>query len=472
MKPRLVCPIVDLEWLTWYHAHRPPPPQAVETIKHALESASVWRVVNHGVDPQLLDNLRTAGRRFFDQPSVNKRRYAVGENMDRSRGWEMYPQHWRFHQRTMQSINREQRAAELVAKNDHWWANHPEPSAREGILCERFVCGPPSICSDDAHLSRPYHPLYDSDFGRVFYERNVWPSDEDVLMKNEEEQAHLLLPLLRTSMECTYAALEPIAAASLQCLAAACNLPHDIFDHLVTSNSKIHPDAPLRHHSRLQLNNYPSQIVQLHNSLGNNGQMILPIRASRHLDTALLTVLCREPNDVDSGAQHNISRRQVPGSSGTLEVQLHEEDDATQHWECVPAIHGELIAFVGSLTPLLTNYAVRPTTHRVSNPPAKHASNSRRMSIGYVLKPDYTAPAMSVTATASYNDEKLVSSTQLLSNIMRMEDQEAPVPIVGLIGRVGWQNHMIQTQNATRQEAVAGFKSWKIKALARLKSSL
>ena len=36
MKPRLVCPIVDLEWLTWYHAHRPPPPQAVETIKHAL----------------------------------------------------------------------------------------------------------------------------------------------------------------------------------------------------------------------------------------------------------------------------------------------------------------------------------------------------------------------------------------------------------------------------------------------------
>jgi hypothetical protein len=94
------------------------------------------------------------------------------------------------------------------------------------------------------------------------------------------------------------------------------------------------------------------------------------------------------------------------------------------------------------------------------------------MSIGYVLKPDYTAPAMSVTATASYSDEKLVSSTQLLSNIMRMEDQEAPVPIVGLIGRVGWQNHMIQTQNATRQEAVAGFKSWKIKALARLKSSL
>lgn len=468
MPPRLLlCPIVDLEWLTWYHAHRPPPPQAVEAVKHALESASVWRIVNHGVNPQLLDNLRTAGKRFFDQPSVNKRRYAVGENMDRSRGWEMYPQHWRFHQRTMQSINRKHRA-ELL--DDHWWANHPEPSAGEGILCERFVCGPPSICSDDAHLSRPYHSFYDSDFGRVFYERNVWPSDDEDVVTKDEEQHHRL-PLLRTSMESTYAALEHIAAASMQCLAAACHLPHDIFDHLITSNSISHPDAPIRHHSRLQLNNYPSQIVQLHNSHGNN-RLILPTRASRHLDTALLTVLCREPNDVNISAQHSMSRRRVPGSSGTLEVQLQDEDDTTPHWECVPAIHGELIAFVGSLTPLLTNYAVRPTTHRVTNPSNKIAYNSRRMSIGYVLKPDYTAPAMSVTTTASCNDEKVVSSTQLLSNIMRMEGQEVPVPIVGLIGRVGWQNHMIQTQNATRQEAVVGFKTWKIKALAWLKSSV
>ena len=203
--------------------------------------------------------------------------------------------------------------------------------------------------------------------------------------------------------------------------------------------------------------------------------MILPIRASRHLDTALLTVLCREPNDVDSGAQHNNiprSRRVIPEGSGTLEVQLHV-DNATQHWECVPAIDGELIAFVGSLTPLLTNFAVEPTTHRVSNPPAKLASNSRRMSIGYVLKPDYTTPAMSVKSHVSNNDEKLISSTEQLSNnFMRIMDQEVTVPIVGLIGRVGWQNHMIQTQNATRQEAVAGFKSWKIKALARLKCSL
>jgi hypothetical protein len=96
------------------------------------------------------------------------------------------------------------------------------------------------------------------------------------------------------------------------------------------------------------------------------------------------------------------------------------------------------------------------------------------MSIGYVLKPDYTTPAMSVKSHVFNNNEKLISLTQqqLSYNNIRMEDQEVPVPIVGLIGRVGWQNHMIQTHNATRQEAVAGFKTWKIKALARLKSSV
>jgi isopenicillin N synthase-like dioxygenase len=401
----------------------------------------------------------------------------------------MYPQHWRFHQRMMMEGSKfaDTQTMDKVTKSndDHWWGNnHPEPSAREGILCERFVCGPPSICSNDAHASRPYHPFYDSDFGRVFYERNVWPSDEDVVTEEDKVQPNRL-PLLRTSMESTYAALEPIAAASLQSLAAACNLPHDAFDHLITSNSIIHPDAPLRHHSRLQLNNYPSQIVQLHNRDhgNNNGQMILPIRASRHLDTALLTILCRESNNFDGSAQqqhsnNNISScRRIPGRSGTLEVQLHDnDDDAAPHsWECVPANNnGELIAFVGSLTPLLTNFVCRPTTHRVSNPPNKYASNSRRMSIGYVLKPDYTAPAMSVKSHVLSNNEKLISSTeeQLSYNNIRMEDQEVPVPIVGLIGRVGWQNHMIQTHNATRQEAVASFKTWKIKALARLKSSV
>ena len=38
---------------------------------------------------------------------------------------------------------------------------HAELSASEGILCERFVCGPPTICTDPA--TRSSHPFYDSE---------------------------------------------------------------------------------------------------------------------------------------------------------------------------------------------------------------------------------------------------------------------------------------------------------------------
>ena len=422
---RLAAPIIDLERLSWYHARRPPPEVAVKAVQHALKSASVWRVTNHGMPQAAADRLKAAGKRFFDQRAEQKRAYAVGQNMDRSRGWELYPQHWRFHASTMELLAKERPSG---------WDRHLEPSAREGILCERFVCGPPTICSD-AHR-RPFHPFYDSDFGRVFYERNVWPAEENV---PAEER-------LRASMENAYAALEPVAAASLQCLAAACQLPHDAFDHLITSRSSAHPDAPLRHHSRLQLNNYPSQL-----RARRDHKRLFPIRASRHLDTALLSVLCRDPH-VDSG-----DTAQTPGSSGALEVQLHGCPDHGQDdsWACVPAIEGELTVFVGSLATVLTGFAVRPTTHRVSNPALTHAAASRRMSLGYVLKPDYTAPAVAVAMAERLGAAKL---------------SELEVPCVGLMGRVGWQNHTMQTQGISRQEAVAGFKTWKIAALGRLRS--
>lgn len=82
--------------------------------------------------------------------------------------------------------------------------------------------------------------IYDSDFGRVFYERSVWPSDdEDVVMVVMKDEG------AATSSTSTLYYGRPWRA-------------------LITSNSISHLDAPLRHHSRLQLNNYPSQIVQLH----------------------------------------------------------------------------------------------------------------------------------------------------------------------------------------------------------------
>ena len=418
---RLIAPVVDLEHLSWFFKARPPPIAAVSAIRQSLDSASLWRVKNHTVAPQTVSRLREAGKQFFDQPARRKKLFTVGE-MDRSRGWELYPQHWRHHHATMA----------LGA------SQHVEPSAAEGIICERFVCGPPSICTD-VH-GRPSDPFYDSQFARVFYEHNVWPPENSSGGQ------------LRRTMHETYAALEPVAAASLQCLAAACGMPHDAYDHLVATCSADHATAPFRHHSRLQLNNYPSQLLR------NARSQQAPIRASRHLDTSLLTVLAREAASESaaietSGHSRPRTSTNAAGSSGALEVQLPDES-----WACVPAAPGELTVFVGSITAALSGFSVRPTTHRVSNPHASRAADARRMSVGYVLKPDYSVPAVAESTFHS-----------LVSDLGEEEATRA-VPCVGLIGRVGWQNHAMQTRGISRLEAVSSFKLWKIDAFAKLKT--
>ena len=153
-----------LDNLRWYVAGNPPPAAAVAAVRDAcLNNGGVWHISGHTVDEAVHERLLTASRRFFDQPAALKSACAVGD-MDRSRGWEMYPQHVRFHRATMAA------AGDLPP--------HPEQSAREGILCERFVCGPPSVCSASARTLAP-HPFYDSEWGRVFYERNAGLSAED-----------------------------------------------------------------------------------------------------------------------------------------------------------------------------------------------------------------------------------------------------------------------------------------------------
>jgi hypothetical protein len=87
----LVCPVADLEGLTWFFQGQEPPAAAVLAVRQSLESASVWRVVNHGVPDSTIANVRASGRAFFDQPAAQKQCMAVG-HMDRSRGWELYPQ--------------------------------------------------------------------------------------------------------------------------------------------------------------------------------------------------------------------------------------------------------------------------------------------------------------------------------------------------------------------------------------------
>ncbi len=39
------------------------------------------------------------------------------------------------------------------------WRRHAEHSSREGILCERFVIGPPAVCDPDSKLLNPWDHL-------------------------------------------------------------------------------------------------------------------------------------------------------------------------------------------------------------------------------------------------------------------------------------------------------------------------
>jgi len=395
--------VVDLEGLCWYHRGEAPPAAAVAAVRSAISSHGVWHVRRHALPPPLLHRLLAAGREFFDQPAAAKRAFSVGE-MDRSRGWEMYPQHWRHHLRV---------AARLAAHGEPPLSQaHAEASTREGILCERFVCGPPAVCSE--REMRAHEPFYDSQWARVFYESNVWPQGE-----------------LRPAMEAAYPYFEAVAHANLQCVAAAMGAPHTAFDSLVSA-------APLRHHSRLQLNNYPSQIQHI-----PSGQS--PIRASQHFDVSLLSVLARQPT-VDRAAS-------AAGSSGALEVRLSDG-----RWVCVPAPAGHLTVFVGSLLALLSGFTLQGVTHRVSNPQGKRrALNSRRMSLGFSMKPDYTARAL--------------PPPELRAALPQLQDaaEETDAPTIGQVSRVGWQNWQMQTTGIPRIEAVAKFKPWKNETLRHLR---
>lgn len=314
---------------------------------------------------------------------------------------------------------------------------HAEPSASEGILCERFVCGPPSICSASARTLPP-HRFYDSEFGRVFYERNVWPKDDG--------------GALQAAAETAYPGFERLAHGCMQVIAAALGLPHTAFDELVSAQSPAHLAAPLRHHSRLQINNYPSQLPAR-----GVAYTTCPLRASRHFDTSLLTVLDREPR-VDTEA--------VAGSSGALEVFLPSRgsaaggigDGADGEWTCVPARPGEMTVFLGNLAGLLSGFRLAGTTHRVSNPDASVAADARRLSVGFNLKPDYSHAAGPPAGVRAALPALPAAAA-------------AHVPAIGLVGRVGWQNHAMQTRGLSRREAVSAFKTWKNATMARLRDA-
>ena len=122
---------------------------------------------------------------------------------------------------------------------------------------------------------------------------------------------------------------------------------------------------------------------------------------------------------------------------------------------------------------------MRATTHRVSNPPITSAATSRRLSLGYVLKPDYTASAVANEAVLPHLQ---VSNPQDMARIERVaaatstieesrSHQPWTAPSVGMIGRVGWQNNEMQRKQLSRLEAKSNYKAWKVDTFKHLRTA-
>jgi isopenicillin N synthase-like dioxygenase len=97
-----------------------------------------------------------------------------------------------------------------------------EPSALQGILSERFLCGP------DLTAAQQQDPYYSSELGQVFFPPNIWPSNH--------------VPALQPQMLQCYSQCETIAAALMRLFAVALGVQQQYFD------DKLH-----RHHSNMQV---------------------------------------------------------------------------------------------------------------------------------------------------------------------------------------------------------------------------
>ena len=96
----------------------------------ACEDIGFFCIKGHGVPEEIFENVRLASRKaVFDRPVSEKKNLAV-KGMQLSRGWEMSPQHREYMHSLLSS------RPFLVAQQ------HPEISAEEGIMTERFCIGP------------------------------------------------------------------------------------------------------------------------------------------------------------------------------------------------------------------------------------------------------------------------------------------------------------------------------------------
>jgi len=109
-------------------------------------------------------------------------------------------------------------------------AHLAEPSALDGILSERFCCGP------ELTSTQQQDPYYSSELGQVFFPPNAWP--------------HQQLPELQPHMLQCYSQCDVIAAALMRLFAAALGMDPHYFDASLT-----------RHHSNMQVRHRHSTLA-------------------------------------------------------------------------------------------------------------------------------------------------------------------------------------------------------------------
>jgi len=357
----------------------PPDAQLCADIAAANESTGFFALTGHGVDMNLVRTCLSAGAAFFDLDQEEKAKYVV-QNMTMGRGYEISPEHQDYMALFTKVVM-------MSSEQERAGLGHPEGSTRHGILSERFMCGPPSICGTDLSISsssssssqsrRREPEYYDSDLGKAFFGPNVWPCGSSAVVA-PGSASRAVIPL-RSNMEALYEELDRVARVILRVFAVTLGEAEDFFDRVVDG-----------HHSNMQVANYPSQLCARPGLDYNNDELArqrdLVLRKKAHVDSGTITLLMAD----DWMPGSSTWRRELGG------LQLETREGVWVDVVDVPP--GAILVNLGTLMSVYTNGRWKSTLHRVVHPQPAVAEDSRRLSIAYFHKTDYDA---SITPVSS-----------------------------------------------------------------------
>jgi isopenicillin N synthase-like dioxygenase len=179
----------------------------------------------------------------------------------------------------------------------------------------------------------PGDPYYTRPEAARFFKPNRWPDRPAAL---------------RQAWTAYYAAATGLATHLMRLFALALDLPEDFFDRKVD-----------RQITQMVSVNYPAQAIP-----PLPGQL----RSGAHTDFGSLTLLATD------------------GSPGGLQVMM-----ADGSWHDIMPVKGAYIVNLGDLMAQWTNDRWRSTFHRVVNPPATVAKESRRHSLVFFHQPNFDA---------------------------------------------------------------------------------